>query len=167
MELINYRITESSKYGWTCYGANAYMLSSWNGVHGKGGYSFEIVFSTKSQKVYEVSVCDYTNNRAYRIINPDYIKKFEKENSARGLDANRAWDEIEYIDLDVEEDFMEKARAIWAGEPYDARVMMNIDLDADLELDLYRRAHAADMTLNEFVVKILTELAKQHGAELA
>jgi len=85
MELIDYKITEGSSYLWNCYGHNAYCLDSWNGVHGKGGYSFSIVFSTKTQKVYEVSVCDYTNDRAYRMINPAYIKKFNKENIIRGL----------------------------------------------------------------------------------
>ena len=79
MELIDYKITEGGVYGWQCYGPNSYMLSSWNGVHGSGGYNFNIVFSTKTQKVYEVEVCDYTNDRAYRMINPDYIKKQKKE----------------------------------------------------------------------------------------
>ena len=63
-ETVKYKITEGGDYGWECYGPNSYQLSSWNGVHGKGGWSANIVFSTKSQKVYEVAVCDYTNNRA-------------------------------------------------------------------------------------------------------
>jgi hypothetical protein len=48
MELVDYKITEGSDYTWSCYGPNAYTLDSWNGVHGAGGYSFSIVFSTKS-----------------------------------------------------------------------------------------------------------------------
>jgi len=49
MELVGYKITEGSDYLWSCYGPNAYQLSSWNGIHGAGGYSFNIVFSTKTQ----------------------------------------------------------------------------------------------------------------------
>ena len=88
MELTDYKITEGSDYGWSCYGPNAYTLDSWNGVHGKGGYSFSIIFSTKSQKVYEVSMCDYTNDRAYRMINPKFQKKHNKEALARNVNLN-------------------------------------------------------------------------------
>ena len=50
MELVNYRITEGSDYGWSCYGNNAYSLSFWNGIHGDGGFSSNIIFDTKNQK---------------------------------------------------------------------------------------------------------------------
>ena len=90
MELVDYKITEGGDYGWGCYGANSYTLDSWNGVHGKGGYSFSIIFSTKSQKVYEVSMCDYTNDRAYRMINPKFQKKHDKEAEMRDVNLNEA-----------------------------------------------------------------------------
>ena len=51
MELVDYKITEGGEYGWECYGPNSYTLDSWNGVHGTGGYSFSIVFSTKTQNI--------------------------------------------------------------------------------------------------------------------
>ena len=156
MELVDYKITEGSSYGWECYGPNAYTLDSWNGVHGKGGYSFSIVFSTKSQKVYEVSVCDYTNNRAYRMINPDYVKKHSKEAKARGINLTEAWDEVNYVDLDVVDDFIQKERAIKAGETYDTRVMMQFDLPNDLLLQIALQAHAEDITLNEYITKALS-----------
>ena len=44
MELVDYKITEGSTYGWQCYGPNAYCLDSWNGVYDDGGYSFSIIF---------------------------------------------------------------------------------------------------------------------------
>ena len=73
MDSVNYRITEGSDFGWQCYGPHAYMLDSWNGE--QEGYSFTIIFDTKDQTVYEVQAHDYPNNRAYRMINPDFLKK--------------------------------------------------------------------------------------------
>ena len=155
MELVDYKITEGSDYGWSCYGPNAYCLDSWNGVHGKGGYSFSIVFSTKTQKVYEVSVCDYTNNRAYRMILENKRKKHDKEAFLRDVNLNEAWDDVDYIDLDVVDDFIQKALAIKAGEKYDTRVMMPVDFSDEELLQYMKLAHERDMTFNEFVEEAL------------
>ena len=157
MELVDYKITEGGEYGWSCYGNNAYQLSSWNEVHGPGGWSFNMVFSTKTQKVYEVSVCDYTNDRAYRMIHPDKIEKLQQEAKNHSGEPNQAWDDVKFIDLEVDDDFIQKSLAIRAGENYDTRVMINIDVDSELELFIYREAHKADITVNDFVVNTLTK----------
>ena len=155
MELTDYKITEGSDYGWSCYGPNAYTLDSWNGVHGTGGYSFSIVFSTKSQKVYEVSMCDYTNDRAYRMINPKNQEKHRKEAESRNVNLNEAWDDVDYIDLDVVDDFIQKALAIRAGEEYDTRVQVPVDFSDEDLLQYMKLAHERDMTFNELVEEAL------------
>jgi ribosomal protein S18 len=155
MELVDYKITEGSDYGWGCYGPNSFTLDSWNGVHGKGGYSFSIVFSTKSQKVYEVSMCDYTNDRAYRMINPKFQKKHAKEAEMRNVNLNEAWDSVDYVDLDVLDDFIQKALAIRAGEDYDTRVQVPVDFSDEELLQYMKMAHERDMTFNEFVEEAL------------
>ena len=155
MELVDYKITEGGEYGWLCYGPNAYRLDSWNGVHGAGGYSFSIVFSTKTQKIYEVSMCDYTNNRAYRMINPNNVEKHRKEAKSKSVLANQAWDDVDYIDLEVDDDFIQKSLAIRAGEPYDTRVEVEIELEEDIQLELMKMAHERDITLNQMVEEIL------------
>ena len=155
MELVDYKITEGSEYGWSCYGPNAYTLDSWNGVHGAGGYSFSIVFSTKSQKVYEVSMCDYTNDRAYRMINPKNQEKHRKEALARDVNLNEAWDCVDYVDLDVVDDFIQKALAIRAGETYDTRVQVPVDFSDEELLQYMKLAHERDMTFNELVEEAL------------
>jgi len=155
MELVDYKITEGDSYGWQCYGPNAYQLSSWNGIHGAGGYSFNIVFSTKSHKVYEVTVCDFTHDRAYRMINPDYVKKHKKEAKSRNVNLNEAWDDVDYIDLDVDDDFIQKCLAIRAGEDYDTRVQVPVDFSDEDLLKYMKMAHDRDMTFNEFVEEAL------------
>ena len=164
MELVDYRITEGSEYGWGCYGPNAYTLDSWNGVHGKGGYSFSIVFSTKTQKVYEVSMCDYTNDRAYRMINPNKIEKHRKEAESKSVLANQAWDDVDYVDLDVVDDFIQKALAIKAGEPYDTRVQVPVDFSDEELLQYMKLAHERDMTFNELVEEALRYAISEYEA---
>ena len=155
MELVDHRITEGSDYGWGCYGPNSFTLDSWNGVHGVGGYSFSIVFSTKSQKIYEVSMCDYTNDRAYRMINPKFQKKHDKEAEMRSVNLNEAWDDVDYVDLDVADDFIQKALAIRAGEAYDTRVSVPVDFSDEELLQYMKLAHERDMTFNQLVEEAL------------
>jgi hypothetical protein len=161
-ESVNYRITEGDDYGWQCYGPNAHMLSSWNGVHGKGGWSTNVIFDTDNQTVYEVEVCDYTTDRAYRMINPDFKLEFDAESVERGQSGNQAWDDINYIDIDVEEDFLEKTRAIIAGVEYDNRVQVPLDLEDALLFELMKQAHDRDLTLNQMVEDILRNVISAH-----
>ena len=162
MELTDCKITEGSDYGWSCYGPYSYTLDSWNGVHGAGGYSFSITFSTKSQKVYEVSMCDYTNDRAYRMINPKFQEKHRKEALARNVNLNEAWDEVDYIDLDVVDDFIQKALAIQAGESYDTRVQVPVDFSDEELLQYMKLAHERDMTFNELVEEALRHAISEY-----
>ena len=164
MELVDYRVTEGGDYGWSCYGPNSYTLDSWNGVHGTGGFSFSIVFSTKSQKVYEVSMCDYTNDRAYRMINPKNVEKHRKEAENRSVLENQAWDDVNYIDLDVDDDFFQKALAIRAGEKYDTRVQIPVDFSDEELLQYMKLAHDRDMTFNEFVEEALRHAISEYEA---
>jgi len=161
MELVDYKITEGGEYGWRCFGSNAYQLDSWNGIHGNGGYSSHIVFDTEDQTVYEVSVCDYTNDRAYRMINTDYEKQYREEAELRGNSDNEAWDEVNYVDLDVNNDFTDKCRAIKAGEEYDTRVSVPIELPDHEILFLMKMAHEQDITFNQLMINILTNAAEE------
>jgi hypothetical protein len=158
MEIANYRISEGSDYGWQCFGPNAYMLDSWNGDH--EGYSLSITFDTKTQVVYCVEACDYKNERAYRMINPEYKTAHALDVKTRGIDDN-AWDMVEWCDLEVEEDFEEKARAIVAGEDYDTSVSIPLDLPDDLLLTAAMNAHRQNITLNEYINNALREMVNE------
>lgn len=159
MELVEYRITEGSAYGWQCYGSNAYMLDSWNGEH--DGHSFSIIFDSKDQTVYEVQAHDYVYNRAYRMINEDFQKKNRKEAKRRDVNRAEAWDDVDYVDLDVDDDFIQKCLAIRAGEDYDTRVTFPIDIPEAELLVLFKAAHELDMTFNEFVEEALKDALKR------
>ena len=155
MELVDYRITEGGEYGWTSFGLNAYSLSSWNGDH--DGWSFSITFDTKYQTVYMVEACDFARDRAYRLIHPDCIKDYREEARERDIPVDEAWDNVNYVDLETDEDWLEKARAIVSGEDYDTRVSIPLNIPRDELLIIFQAAHERDITLNEFVEEALKE----------
>jgi hypothetical protein len=160
MELVDYRVTEGSSYGWQCYGPYAYMMDSWNGEH--DGHSFTILFDTKTQAVYEVQVHDYTNNRAYRMLNESFEQAMTTEAAARGINKTEAWDEVSYVDLEVDDDFIQKCLSIKAGEVYDTRVSVPLTLDDDQMFDLMKLAHERDITLNQLVESVLRDAIAVH-----
>lgn len=155
MELCDYRITEGSAYGWNCYGYDAYCLDSWNGD--QNGHTLSVTFDTRTQEVYEIYVCDYARDRAYRLINPNYVEANREEAKERGVDANEAWEGVNFVDLETEEDFVEKAEAIFAGHDYDTRVQVPLTLPDDSLFQLMKLAHERDITLNQMVEGLLRD----------
>ena len=127
--------------------------------------SFALVFDTVTQEVYEATVCDYNKNNCYRIINPDYKDDYIYEAESRNVDHSQAYDEVSYIDLDVDEDFIEKAIAILNGQPYDERVIISFNLPDDMTFILMMQAHEEDITFNQLIENILlAELEKYETA---
>ena len=146
MELVDFKITEGSDYHVNVPGL--YLLSSWNGE--QAGYSFDIAFHpADNQRVYLVEANDMKNNRAYRLKDP-----------ALDID-NVAWDGVEYTDLEVDDDFIQKCLAIKSGEEYDTRVSVPLELEDDLMFELMKKAHERDITLNQMVQEILREVIDQ------
>jgi hypothetical protein len=161
MEIVDYRITEGSDYCWHCYGNDVHMLDSWNGE--QDGFSFTVIFDTKTQIVYEVQAHDYVHNRAYRMINPDFQKKNKKEAKHRNIDKNNAWDDVDYVDIEVDDDFFQKCLAIKAGEDYDTRVSVPMDFSDEELLQYMKLAHEQDITFNQLVEQALREAIDRAG----
>ncbi len=161
MEVVSYRITEGGPYGWNCYGSNTHQLSAWNGIHGKGGWSANIVFDTQTQNVYQVEVCDYTNDRAYRLINAVYKEHYKNASAEHGEFADQAWDDVDFVDLETDEDWLEKALAIVEGMNYDTRVQVPVDFTDEELLKYMKLAHERDITFNQFVEEALRNVLEE------
>jgi hypothetical protein len=123
------------------------------------------VFDTQDQTAYEVYICDYTHDRAYRIINPDFLDQYKDESDERGELGNQAWDDVDFIDLEVDDDFMQKCLAIVAGEDYDTRVSVPVDF-SDEDLFRYMKlAHERDITLNQLIEQALRKFIAQNNVD--
>ena len=161
MEVVDYRITEGSNYLWDCYGPNSYSLDSWDGEH--DGRSFSIIFDTKTHVVYEVQAHDFKNQRAYRLVNEDFKFERDVESANRNVSLTAAWDEVDYVDLESDDDWLQKSMAIAAGEDYDTRVSIPLTLPDNELMVLFKMAHEADMTFNDYVEQILRERLNDEG----
>jgi len=160
METVDYKVTEGSDYGWQCYGPNAYRLDSWN--QEQDGHSVSIIFDTRTHVVYEATVYDYKREHAYRLINPEYVEAHRNESAERDVLENQAWDDVDYVDLETLEDFLEKARAIVADEDYDTRVQVPVDFSDEELLTYMKLAHERDITFNQLVEEALREAIEKY-----
>ena len=148
METVDYRICEGST--WNGFAPGAYSLDYWNGD--QDGHSLCVIFDTKDQTVFCVQACDYKNSRAYRYTHPDHRKDLDKQ----------AWDDVEWIDLEDETDWLEKAESIVAGQDYDTRVNIPLELGEVEMFRLMSMAHQQDITLNQLVEKIIQQVVDKH-----
>jgi hypothetical protein len=154
MEIANYKVTGGSDYLWKCFGPNARYMDF---DTSNDDSSFTVIFDSVTQLVYEVSVCDYTKNNCYRIIHPEYIETYKYEAISRNHNWKQAFDDVNYIDLEMDEDFITKAKAILNSYEYDERVEIAIDLPNELWFKLMKIAHERDITLNKLVEEIISD----------
>jgi hypothetical protein len=155
MECVDYRITEGSEYLWSCFGPNAHSLDCWSGNH--DGFSIGIVFDTKNTTVYKFEAHDYSKENSYRWIHPDFKLAHDTESKNRNVNSKQAYDDVNFIDLEVADDILQKATHIVMGIDYDERVQVPLDLPDSLMNKLFRMAHEQDITLNELVENILRQ----------
>jgi hypothetical protein len=155
LETIDYKITEGSEYGWKCYGENTHRIERQTGDH--MGNTVTCVFDTKEHFVYEMEAWDNANDRVYRWIHPDYIKAYKKACKKHDVKFENAFDNVNFTDLDVEADILEKARAISNEEEYDTRIQMAVDFTDEDMLQYMKLAHQLDITFNELVERALRE----------
>jgi len=161
-EALNHRITGGSEYQWNCYGYNVRFLDF------ESEYAHaSVLFDTVTQEVYEANVTakeDGDDNLPgpYRWLNPNTKDQYLEECKTRGIDPHNAWDNTNWIDLEVEEDFLEKANAIFENLPFDKRVTVPLDLDDYTVLQLALEAHKRDVTLNQMVEIVLQKAIDLH-----
>lgn len=152
-EAVNYRITEGGEYCWKCFGPNAYTLDS----HSLEEYSVHILFDTQNQIVYQVELADYRKNIAYRWTNPYFRQRYVDEAKINDVDPMQAWDEVNFIDVEFEDEILDKIFAVVNNRPYDTRVKVPIDLPDATLYQLMLMAHEQDITLNQLTNNILRE----------
>ena len=156
LEVVDYNIMHIDPYLWDCYGDNAVSLTHSKDVDW-AKYSADIVYDTVDGTVYELSVHDCLLNRAYRIINPKFKHYYFDECEDRGIDPHEAWDDVEYVDLDLVSDLLEKLNAIMAGEDYDDRVTLELTMSDEDLLKYMKVAHEMNITFNDLINLALAE----------
>jgi len=153
-ETLDHKITNGSEYQWNCYPDARFLEYESDYAH------VSVIFNTTDQTIYEVEISVKRDAwpkdmRPYRWLNPDTKDIMIAETKQRKVKYRKAWDDVKYIDLDLEEDFLEKAKAIFNGEPFDTRIQMEVDLDDETLLKLAVEAHKRDITINKYIEEVL------------
>jgi hypothetical protein len=152
---IKYQITSGEKYGWSCYGENAYLLDYWDGE--VDGVQASIIFDNVTQVVFSAEVFDYSTGHAYRLSNPEYLDEFLKENEAYGVDSHEAYDGVNFTELETTADFLDKLTAIVNHTSYDERVEIPLEFDKETLHTIMLMAHEQDITLNKFIEQTIAQ----------
>ena len=156
-EALGHQITGGSEYMWNCWPDARYL-----------DYECEyatasVVFNRKDQVIYEATVEIKNDERPYRWINPQFRQDMLDEADRRNIKSDEAWDDVKWIDLETEEDFIEKSTAIFAGEDFDRRIRLPLDLEEAEMMQLFMLAHEQDVTLNQCVEGILRTVIEQNN----
>jgi hypothetical protein len=150
-EILDHRIVEGSEYCWSCYPNGRFL--DYSSEHAQ----VSVVFSPENQRVYQAEIWPSEQSQLpiYRWIDPEFLPQYKAECKARGKEFDVALDAIKFIDLEVEVDFLEKARAIFNNKEFDPRILVQLDLEDDVILQLAMEAHKRDITINQMVDQIL------------
>ena len=168
-EAFQHKITSGGEYGWNCYGTNTWSIE----YSSKYAYGY-VIFDTVDQKVYEVNVSPVADAwsagkepKPYRYIDHDYRTSHNTEAEDRHVDPNVAWDDVMWVDLETEEDFIDKASKMFVGQNFDTRIVVPLDLDNETILKLSMEAHKRDITLNQMVEELLRNMIAEHELNTA
>jgi len=155
-EALNHKIIGGSEYGWECYPDARYLDYESEYAH------CSVLFNINTQEIYCAEVNTKELAHQYRWLNPMYIDAMVAEATQKNIDPNQAWDDVKWTDLEVEEDFLEKATALFNGDEFDTRIQVPLDLDDDLIVKLALEAHKRDITLNQMVEEILRNMIAKY-----
>ena len=157
-ETLDHKICGGSDHQWHCW-ENARFLDYESDFAYVG-----IVFNSQTQLVYAVEVSCKKEQfikepKPYRWIDPDYKDVYIAEAKERKVDFNQAWDDVKWVDLETEEDLLEKAKAIFNGdEDFDERIVIPFDLPKEELFALMKLAHEKDITFNQLLTEILMDV---------
>lgn len=151
-QAFNHKITGGSEFQWDCYPDARYLDYESDYAHGS------VLFNTETQEVYCAEVTTKEHKYQYRWLNPEYKQDYYDECKKKKVDPDKAWDEVKWTDLETEEDFLEKANAIFEGRSFDERVLIPVEFDDELLMTLFKEAHRQDITFNQLMERALQNL---------
>lgn len=149
-EIFGHHIVGGSEHCWRCWPNARFMDYENELAHAS------VVFDTARGTLYEATVTSKDESvTPYRWLNPQTVAVYKAEARERDVDLRMAWDDVQWVDCEVWDDWAEKAGAIWRGETPDSRVQVALDLTDEELMTLFRAAHDRDITLNQLVAELL------------
>lgn len=159
LEAVDYKLGEVSQFLWDSLGLNTRI---WN-FENKNGNEIGSFIANNSGNVLSVEVVYINkngNDKCYRWIDEEFKKDYFAEGESKNINMAIFLDDTCYVDLETEEDMLEKLTAICNEEYFDERIAVPINLsDADF-LAMAKMAHEKDITFNAQVAFVLKDVIK-------
>lgn len=118
--------------------------------------TFEIIYNPSTLHVYIVCVKSCKHN--YILTDDTYPYAY--------IEYIAGLDDTKYTVLNVDEDFEEKAYAIINDLPFDNRIKIGVELKEEEWLALAMAAHRLDITLNQYVEKVIERAIREEKANV-
>jgi hypothetical protein len=101
---MKWKITDGGEYRWSCYEPDSRIME-----FGSDQFECSSVFDSISLRVFEITgngaAFSLTTQCPWRWIDPEYEHAFLTECRIKNFNPTRAWDDINYIDVDKDELF--------------------------------------------------------------
>jgi len=115
-------------------------------------WDMSMIFDINTDEVIEISIDDFSREVFYCLKNPKY-KRYEDMNVAKT------------VELETDEDFLEKASAIIDGREYDSRVSIPLEMPDDELLMCMKLAHEEDITFNHWVERAVKQAIERVNSQ--
>ena len=149
-ETLDHKIVGGSEYCWTCWDNARFLDYESDFSHAS------VVFNSQTQEIYCAEITSKEDDLvAYRWLNPAFKQAHLEEAKSRGVDPNIAWDDVTWVDLELAEDFLEKAQSIFNGAKFDRRVSIPLTFTDEELLKYMKLAHERDITFNQLIEEAL------------
>lgn len=152
LELSNFSIEEAWTHQWPSYKKAMCFDTEAN------GYVLCCAVRFDTDEIIELSISDDDGN-GYRWLNPSYKEAIFDECKDRDIDFKNG----NLVDLEITDDFFEKASAMISGKEFDKRIVIPLDLDEKELFLLMKEAHERDITFNEMCELCLKTFLEEHG----
>lgn len=161
LQAVNYQINESAEFLWKCFGDDVKFLdASISSDIPNEDVSVSCTFHPTTRKVFSIEIWndrdfDYGSDNCigYLWVDPNFIEAYQKEYSIRGLGYKN-------VELPLEE-ILTKIRQAFGTETE----ALDINIDPELHLELFKLAHERDISFNEYIVEILRKQIDNLGED--
>jgi hypothetical protein len=100
---------------------------------------------------------DYSKEHAYIWINPEYHDAYFEEAASRNVNPLEVVDGLNYVEVCMLDDIIDKVTAMCNNVEYDTRVSFPLDLPDDLYDELLTIADKKSVTVEKLIEDVLTE----------
>ena len=159
LEAVNYKIGEVSQFLWDSLGLNTRIWAFEN----KNGGEIGSFIANNSGDVLSVEVLYIDkngNDKCYRWIDADLKEAYFAEGKSKCINMDIFLDNTDYVDLETQEDMLEKMAAICKEEEFDQRIEVPLNLSDEDFLAVAKIAHSKDITFNAQVILVLEDVIK-------